>query len=163
MILEVIKTGITQQLTDHLNRVDETNSIKFTHEEEEAEGTIPFLDNLLVRKESGEVTLLIFRKDTHTDQYLNFSSHHPLHQKMGVIRTLLDKCETLVTDEEDKRKEREHIKEALARCGYPQWAISTVQTKMKTKKKDNIRKKTRAKAWRYFHMSKNYPKPHHGS
>ena len=84
--------------------MDETNSIKFTHEEEEAEGTISFLDNLLVREESGEVKLLIFRKNTHTNQYLNFSSHHPLHQKMGVIRTLLDRCETLVTEEEDKRK-----------------------------------------------------------
>ena len=40
-ILEVIKTGMTQQLTDHLNRVDETSSIKFTHKEE-AEGMIPF-------------------------------------------------------------------------------------------------------------------------
>ena len=50
-VLEVIETGITPQLTDHLNRVDETNSIKFTYEEE-AEGTIPFLDTLLVRKES---------------------------------------------------------------------------------------------------------------
>ena len=61
---------------------------------------------------------------------------------MGVIRTLLDRCETLVTEEEDKQKEREHIKEALKRCGYPQWTISTVQRKMKTKKEDNIRKKT---------------------
>ena len=61
---------------------------------------------------------------------------------MGVIRTLPDRCETLVTEEEDKRKEREHIKEALTRCGYPQWTISTVQTKMNTKKEDNIRKKT---------------------
>ena len=50
-VLEVIETGIIPQLTDHLNRVDETNSIKFTYEEE-AEGTIPFLDTLLVRKES---------------------------------------------------------------------------------------------------------------
>ena len=59
-----------------------------------------------------------------------------------MIRTLLDICETLVTEEEDKRKEREHIKEALTRCGYPQWTISTVQIKIKTKKEDNIRKKT---------------------
>ena len=43
-----------------------------------------------------------------------------------------------VTEEEDKRKEKEHIKEALTRCGYPQWSISTV----KTKKEDNTRKKT---------------------
>ena len=86
--------------------------------------------------------LLIFRNNTHIDQYLNFSSHHPLRQKTGVIRTLLDRCETLVTEEEDKRKEREHIKEALTRCWYPQWTISTVQTKMKIKKEDSIRKKT---------------------
>ena len=123
-ILEVIKTGMTQQLTDHLNRVDETNSIKFTHEEEEAEGTRLFLDTLLVRKESGDMKLLISRKKTHTDQYLNFSSHHPLDQNMGVNRTLLDRCETLVTKEEDKRKEREHTKEALSRRGYPQFTNS---------------------------------------
>ena len=49
-------------------------------------------------------------------------------------------CETLVTEEEDKQKEREHIKEALARCGYSQWTISTVQRKLKTKKEDNMKK-----------------------
>ena len=86
--------------------MDETNSIKFTHEEE-AEGMIPFLDTLLVRKELGEVKQLTFWKNTHTDQYLNFSSHHPLHQKMGVIHTLLDRYKTLVTKEADKRKERD--------------------------------------------------------
>ena len=100
---EVIKTGMTQHLTDHINRVDDTNIIKCTYEEE-AEGTIPFLDILLMRKESGEVKLLIFRKNIHTDQYIHFSLHHPTHQNMGVIRTLLERCETLVTEEEDKRK-----------------------------------------------------------
>ena len=29
----------------------------------------------------------------------------------------LERCEALVTEEEDKRKEREHIKEALMICG----------------------------------------------
>lgn len=33
-ILKVVKIGMTQLLTDDLNRVDETNSIKFMHEEE---------------------------------------------------------------------------------------------------------------------------------
>ena len=61
---------------------------------------------------------------------------------MGVIHTLLDRYKILVTEEEDKQKEREHIKEALTRCGYTQWTISTLQRKMKTKKEDNIMKKT---------------------
>ena len=34
------------------------------------------------------------------------------------------------------------MNEALTRCGYTQWTISTVQTKMKTKKEDYIRKNT---------------------
>jgi len=59
--------------------------------EEETEGQIPFLDTLLIRKEDGNVKLLVYRKKTHTDQYLNFMSHHPLHQKLGVIRTLLNR------------------------------------------------------------------------
>ena len=89
-VLEVIKSGTTQKLTDHLNTVDPTGSIKFTHEEE-SEGKIPFLDTLIVRKPDGTVKLLVYRKKTHTDQYLNFDSQHPLHQKLGVIRTLMDR------------------------------------------------------------------------
>ena len=42
-VLEKIKAGETQNLTDHLNTVDVTGSIKFTHEEEK-DGTIPLLD-----------------------------------------------------------------------------------------------------------------------
>ena len=84
------------QLMDHLNTVDTTGSIKFTYEEE-ADGQIPFLDTLIVRKEDGSVKLLVYRKKTHT--YLDFSSHHPLHQKLGVIRTLLDRCHSLVTED----------------------------------------------------------------
>ena len=66
MILEKIQKGELQNLTDHLNRVDETGSIKFTHEEE-SNGSIPFLDTLITRKPDGTVKLLVYRKKTHTD------------------------------------------------------------------------------------------------
>ena len=109
-IMEIGKKGCEQQLTAHLNTIDTTCHIKFTYE---SEGSMPFLDTLMVRKEDGTIKLLIYRKKTHTDQYLNYSSHHPLHEKWGVIKTLLYRCNNTVTDSEDRRKEEEYISKAL--------------------------------------------------
>ncbi|XP_072023428.1 uncharacterized protein, partial [Amphiura filiformis] len=53
---------------------------------------------------------------------IQFSSHHPLHQKLGVVRTLLDRSESLVTEETDRQKEETNIREALSGCGYPDWS-----------------------------------------
>ena len=139
-ILEIIPRGSTQALTDHLNQADPTNSIKFTHEEE-AEGKIPFLDTLICRKEDGSVKLQVYRKKTHTDQYLNFTSQHPLHQKLGVIRTLLDRKEAIITEEEDKKEEEDKIKNALSQCGYPKWAVEKVKNQMTENIKNKGRKK----------------------
>ena len=48
------------------------------------------------------------------NQYLvAFDSHHPLHQKMGVIRILMNRCEEIVIEEEDKEEERGTIMKAL--------------------------------------------------
>ena len=55
-VLEKIKRGKLKNLTDHLNTVDETNSITFTHEEE-CECAIPFLDTLITRKPDGSIKL----------------------------------------------------------------------------------------------------------
>ena len=105
---------------------------------------MPFLDTLLVRKEDGTVKLLIYRKKTHTDQYLNFNSHNPLHQKLGVIRTLMDRCNTVVTEETDREQETEHIKQALSRCNYPDWTFRKVESQInrsRQKKDKNPKKK----------------------
>ena len=53
-ILEIIKRGKVEALTDHLNGIDKTNSIKFTHEPEK-NGQIPFLDTLITRREDGSI------------------------------------------------------------------------------------------------------------
>ena len=140
-ILEVIKKGSTEKLTDHLNSIDPTGSIKFTYEEEK-DNKIPFLDTLIVRKEDGSVKLLVYRKKTHTDQYLNFQSQHPLHQKLGVVRTLLDRMENIVTEENDRVNEEKHIATALRGCGYPQWALDRVKQQMKDKTQKQSKPRT---------------------
>ena len=80
-MLEIVKKDGIQKLTDHINTIDKSGSIKFTYEEE-TEEKLPFLDTLIIKKEDGTVKLLVYRKTTHTDQYLNYKSHHPLHQKL---------------------------------------------------------------------------------
>ena len=112
-----------EALTGHLNGIDKTNSIKFTHEPEK-NGQIPFLDTLITRREDGSIKLLIYRKATHTDQYLSFQSHHPLQHKLAVIRTLLERS----------KQEEEHIRTALHTCGYPDWAIKKVKEQINRKK-----------------------------
>lgn len=74
----------------------------------------------------------MYRKKSHTDQYLNFASHHPLHHKLGVIRTLFDRCDSVVSDPLDKIAERQHIEKALAVCGYPKWSFRKVDRRRST-------------------------------
>ena len=130
-ILEVIKKDCINELTDHINQVDKSNSIKFTYEEE-VDGKLPFLDTLIVRKEDGTVKLLVYRKPTHTDQYLNYQSHHPVHQQLGVIRTLYDRKNRVITEEEDMKEEEEKVNNALEICGYPKWTFKKVKEQMAT-------------------------------
>jgi len=101
---------------------------------------MPFLDTLIVRKADGRVKLLVYRKKTHTDQYLHFSSHHPLQHKLSVVQTLLDRSSHIVTEVKDREQEEHHIRTALARCGYPDWSINQVKSQMLTPK---IKKTTR--------------------
>ena len=74
-VFEGIRKGEVDRLTDHLNQTDPPNSIKFTYEQEK-DGSIPFLDTLIIHKPDGSVKLCVYRKKTHTHQYLEFSSHH---------------------------------------------------------------------------------------
>ena len=67
-----------EDLTDYINSVDPTGNIKFTVEKEE-DMKLPVLD------EDGTLDTSVYRKKTHTDQYLNFRSEHPLHHKVGSL------------------------------------------------------------------------------
>jgi len=138
-VLEIVKKGQEQNLTEHINSIDKTGSIKFTFEEEK-DNSIAFLDTMIMKRPDNSVKLIVYRKKTHTDQYLHFDSHHPLHQKLGVIRTLNDRAETIITEEDDKRSEKQHIQKALQNVGYKSWTFNKVN-KDKIKKLDENEKR----------------------
>ena len=88
-----------------------------------AEKQLPYLDVKLIVNPDGSIRLKIYRKETHTDQYLMFDSHHPVEHKLSVVRTLLGRNEAIVTDEADRLEEDQHVKKVLKQCKYPDWPI----------------------------------------
>ena len=129
----MLRKDQAQSFTDYLNTVDE--DIKWTTEGEvlkevEVEGMenrmergLAFLDTLSVINEDGTIKTRVYRKETHTDQYLNFQSNHPLEHKIGVVKTLAYRAKTVVSEREDRRKELEHLRGALKCKGYPDWIL----------------------------------------
>ena len=138
-ILEKIKIGRTQQLTDHLNSIDQTGNIQFTHEEEK-ENAIPFLDIKIHHTDEGDIRITIYRKPTHTDQYLLWTSEHPIAHKLSVVRTLYERA-SITTDPGDRAAEERHIRQALAACQYPPWAIQKGALQVKEKEKQRTKRK----------------------
>ena len=85
----VVEKGVENELLDHINKIKP--SIKFSMEVEK-DGSIPFLECHLKRREDGSLEASVYRKPTHTNRYLQFNSHHPIHVKRGVIKSLFDRA-----------------------------------------------------------------------
>jgi hypothetical protein len=77
------------------------------------------------------------RKPTHTDQYLQFTSHQPLEHKMGVIRTLTHRAKIICSTQEAKEREMQHLKEVLSISGYQKWTWDSPGSKMKQRSELN--------------------------
>ncbi|XP_071941170.1 uncharacterized protein [Antedon mediterranea] len=91
-------------------------------------------DMLITLNDNGTVTTSVYRKPTHTDQYLHSNSHHPLEHKLGLINTLVDRAEKVVRDMDLRKVEMDNIKKALHNCQYPEWSFQRVMENRKRKK-----------------------------
>ena len=100
----------------HLNNQQPT--IRFTMEAEK-DGKIAFLDTLVHRESDGRLTTTVYRKATHTDQYLAYDSYHPQSVKRGVVKCLYDRAHRIVTKPNGKVSEKQHLASALVSNGYP--------------------------------------------
>ena len=116
----IVKKGKEEELLDHLNSV--RPSIKFTMELEK-DGKLPFLDCSLQRGEDGMLTSTVYRKPTHTDRYLHYTSHHPVHVKRGVVRSLYDRARRVTNMESDLGREEDHLHRVFSNNGYPEAII----------------------------------------
>ena len=77
--------SLSNGMLAHTNSIDQ--NIQFTFEREQGY-VIPFLDVMILHNDDGSLSTKVYRKPTHTDQYLQFSSHHHTAHKR-VVSTLL--------------------------------------------------------------------------
>ena len=80
-------------------------------------------------RQINSLSITVHQKPTHTDQYLQWDSHHNLPTKYSVIGTLTHRAKTVCTAPDLLNEELQHLKEALVRCKYPRWTINKIQNK----------------------------------
>ena len=106
-----------QAFLDHINNIDP--AIKFTVEDTQGNGVKPFLDTVVTPLADNSLSITVYHKPTHTDQYLQWDSHHSLSAKCSVIGTLTHKAKTICTDPELLQRELVHLRKALGKCNNP--------------------------------------------
>ena len=119
-VFSIIPKGNRVILLQYLNSIDP--HIKFTIEQPNAEGGIPFLDTF-PKPKGEEIVVAVYRKPTHTDRYLDFNSSHPVSAKRAVVRALMDRAENVCSDPEILANEIDHLNKVLHYNNYPQWMI----------------------------------------
>ena len=117
----LIRTHL-ENFNHHINNLHQNT--KFTMEKESNE-ELAFLDTLLKRN-NGEISVLVYRKPTHTDQYLHYSSHHQTSCKESVVSPLFNRAYSIITNKDELHKENARIKQVLNENGYQKSIISKI-------------------------------------
>ena len=116
-VFSIIPKGNQDKMLQYLNSIDP--HIRFTIEQPNEEGGIPFLDTF-PKHQGGGIAVAVYRKPTHMDRYLDFHSSHPVSAKRAVVRALMDRAENVCSDPDILAKEMEHLNRVLHYNNYPQ-------------------------------------------
>ncbi|KFD62427.1 hypothetical protein M514_25435 [Trichuris suis] len=100
-IFVIIESGKEEAFLNYLNSLF-PNTISFTIEKEM----------------SGQLKTTVYRKPTHSNRYLHFSSHHPRAVMKGIIRGMVKRAIDLC-EPEFLREELHRIYKTFKENGYP--------------------------------------------
>ena len=89
----ILEAQYKDEFFHHINSIDD--NIKFTAEATKADGSMPFLDTLVTPQSDGSLQTTVYRKSTHTNQYLQWDSHHAISNKYSVISSLLHRAKDI--------------------------------------------------------------------
>ena len=124
-VYSVLKRTHLENLFHHINSFQSylDQNVKFIMEENN--GELAFLDTLLKRN-NGEISVLVQRKPTHTDQNLHYSTHHQRRCKESVASSLFNTAYSIITGKDDLHKENARIKQVLKESRYQESIICKI-------------------------------------
>ena len=128
----VIQTSHKEEFFNHINSIEE--SIQFTAEDTQPDGSLPFLDVQVTPQTDGTLSKSVYRKPTHTNQYLQWDNHHSISAQYSVISTLFHRAKEVCSTKQQLKEEQDHIQQALTLCRYPRWALNRVEKKTRISK-----------------------------
>ena len=111
----------SQALLQHINSQDP--HIQFIVEPTQ-HGSLPFLDTLVTIEPSNTFSTTVYRKPTHTDQYLHWDSNHHITAKQSVLNTLAHRAKVVSSSQDRLDKALQHIKTAHLACQFPNWTLN---------------------------------------
>jgi len=96
--------------------------VQFTLEVEK-EGFLPVL-HVGLMKAGGKLVTRIYRKPTHTQQYINWNSNHPKNMLLGVLKGLIHRAHVICDLKEDLLEELDLLKDVFIGNGYPEHLVT---------------------------------------
>lgn len=137
----LIWTGSEEQLITFLDFINTLHpTIKFTSTYDFKSRTVPFLDTSITI-EKGKITSDLYRKPTHSPQYLLPSSTHPPHCTKNIPYSLGYRLLRICSDPETLKMRIEELREMLIHRGYSKNIISGAFTKLSATSREVALKK----------------------
>jgi len=97
-----------QNKTDGKTIINHTNNIEkhmeFKLSEEKINNSINYPD-LFIHRNTNSIEIRIYRKPTHTDATIQFSSNHPLEHKIAAFNFYINRMLTLAITKQAKQQE----------------------------------------------------------
>ena len=134
----VIQAAHKGTFIEHINSINDR--IQFTMEESKSNGSMPFLDTLVIPQPDGSFSTMVYRKPTHIDLYLQLDSHHTTAAKYSVVNTLHNRAKAVCSNSQLLEKGRRPPSESPTRKQVPhvgfeigwKWSSKHPQDKTRT-------------------------------
>ena len=123
-----------KKFSEHINNMD--SHIQFTTEDAEADGSIPFLDTIVMPQPDDSLLTSVYRSP-HTQIYTCSETVVTLSVTFSVLNTLRHRAKTVCSNNQLLKEEEDLLNKALRRCKYPMWALNRANIKQKNNHRTN--------------------------